>query len=320
MDQLSAMRVFVRVVETGNFTRAAASLNIPKTTVTNLVQGLEAHLSATLLNRTTRRVMVTTDGALYYERALQILSEIDELDGSLSTSRSQPSGRLRVEMAGAFADLVVVPALCDFYMRFPQIRLDIGVGDRLVDYVAENVDCALRGGTPTDGSLIARKVGQIAMRTYVSPSYLARIGMPLHPKDLEAQHFSVGYLNAQSGRVMPMEFQRGEESLEITARYIVSFNDARSYVAAAISGMGVIQSPQFMVREAVERGELVPVLEEWHRDPLPLYVVYPQTRHVSNRVRLFVDWLAKLLQNLDREPRRNDAGKPGNPPLPMAAE
>ncbi|MBB4429992.1 DNA-binding transcriptional LysR family regulator [Rhizobium esperanzae] len=146
MDQLSAMRVFIRVVETGNFTRAADMLATPKATVTNLIQGLEAHLRTKLLNRTTRRVMVTTDGALYYERAAQIISELEELDGSLSNSQSLPSGRLRVEMAGAFADWIVVPALCDFYLRYPDIRIDLGVGDRTVDYLAENVDCALRGG------------------------------------------------------------------------------------------------------------------------------------------------------------------------------
>ncbi|SMC73885.1 LysR family transcriptional regulator [Rhizobium sp. RU36D] len=302
MDQLSAMRAFVRVVETGNFTRAAATLNMPKTTVTNLVQSLERHLRTTLLNRTTRRVMVTTDGALYYERAMQILSELDELDGSLSNSQTQPSGRLRVEMAGAFADLVVIPNICDFYQRYPQIQLDIGVGDRLVDYIAENVDCALRGGTPTDLSLISRKVGELPMQTYASPFYIENFGAPRHPQDLEETHFSVGYLNAQSGRVLPMEFRKGEEEIEIAPRYIVSVNDSRTYVNAALSGIGVIQAPRFMVREAVERGDLVKILPEWDRDPLPLYVVYPQTRHLSNKVRVFVDWLAKQIQMITREP------------------
>lgn len=302
MDQLSAMRVFVRVVETGNFTRAAVTLNLPKTTVTNLVQALEAHLRTKLLNRTTRRVAVTTDGALYYERALQILTELEELDGSLSNSQAQPSGRLRVEMAGAFADHVVIPALCDFAQRYPQIQLDIGVGDRLVDYIAENVDCALRAGTPTDQSLIARKVGELDMRTYVSPIYIRNFGEPQHPSELETEHFSVGYLHAQSGRVLPLEFRRGNEAIDVTARYVVSVNDSRSYVNAAVSGMGVVQSPYFMVREALEKGELVPVLSDWHREPLPLYVVYPQTRHLSNKVRVFVDWLAKLLQKLSRDP------------------
>jgi DNA-binding transcriptional LysR family regulator len=304
MDQLSAMRVFVRVVETGNFTRAAATLDMPKTTVTNMVQSLEAHLRTTLLNRTTRRVMVTTDGALYYERAQQILSELDELDSSLSNSQTQPSGRLRVEMAGAFADLLVMPQLFDFYNRFPQIRLDIGVGDRLVDYIAENVDCALRAGTPTDQSLIARKVGELAMQAYAAPSYIQRFGMPTHPQELADTHFSVGYLNATSGRVMPVDFQNGEERVEINPRYVVSVNDARSYANAAISGLGVIQSPLFMVRDALEKGELVEVMREWNCDALPLYIVYPQTRHLSNKVRVFVDWLAKLFQNLKAEENR----------------
>lgn len=309
MDQLSAMRVFVRVVETGNFTRAAATLNMPKTTVTNLVQSLEGHLRTTLLNRTTRRVMVTTDGALYYERAAQILSELEELDGSLSNSQTQPSGRLRVEMAGAFADMLVIPNLCDFYNRYPQIKLDIGVGDRLVDYIAENVDCALRAGTPSDQSLIARKVGELTMQSCAAPLYIRNFGAPTHPQDLENEHFSVGYLNATAGRVMTMEFQRGEEKVEINPRYIVSVNDARSYVNAAISGMGVAQSPRFMVREAIEKGELVEVLQDWRCETLPLYIVYPQTRHLSNKVRVFVDWLAKLVQNLKVEENRDQIRK-----------
>jgi LysR family transcriptional regulator for bpeEF and oprC len=145
MDQLSAMRAFVRVVETGNFTKASEVLGLSKASMTNLVQNLESHLQTKLLNRTTRRVMVTTDGALYYERALRIIAEVDELDSSLSQSQSTPSGRLRVEMAGVFADSIVIPALDDFNRNFPDIHIDLGVGDRTVDYLAENVDIALRG-------------------------------------------------------------------------------------------------------------------------------------------------------------------------------
>ncbi|CZT36939.1 LysR family transcriptional regulator [Rhizobium sp. 9140] len=298
MDQLSAMRVFIRVVETGNFTRAAATLGMPKTTVTNLVQSLEARLKTTLLNRTTRRVIVTTDGALYYERAIQILSELDELDNSLSNSQSQPSGRLRVEMAGAFADLVVIPALCDFYQRYPQIKLDIGVGDRLVDYVAENVDCALRGGTPTDQSLIARKVGEMSMKACAAPFYLQKFGRPSEPEDLARDHVAVGYLMAQSGRVLDLEFIGDERTIEIIPNYILSVNDARSYVNAAIGGLGIAVAPGFMINGALENGTLVEVLPGWSIEPVPLYIVYPQRRHLSNKVRVFVDWLAKLMQTL----------------------
>ncbi len=311
MDQLSAMRAFVRVVETGNFTRAARTLDMSKTTVTNLIQNLEGHLRAKLLNRTTRRVAVTTEGALYYERATQLIADLDDLDGSISTSQSQPSGRLRVEMAGAFADLIVIPSLCDFYCKYPQITLDIGVGDRLVDYIVENVDCALRAGTPTDQSLIARKVGEISMGTYASPAFIEMFGSPKHPRDLEEKLFAVGYLNAQAGRILPMEFTRGEEYLEITPQYAVSVNDSRSYVAATASGMGIAQAPQFMVREAVANGQLVEVLSDWDRPPLPLYIVYPHTRHLGNKVRVFVDWLVTLLKESNAQDAANRGLKPG---------
>ncbi|PDT14468.1 LysR family transcriptional regulator [Rhizobium sp. J15] len=302
MDQLSAMRVFIRVVETGNFTRAADMLAMPKATVTNLIQGLEAHLRTKLLNRTTRRVMVTTDGALYYERAAQIISELEELDGSLSNSQSLPSGRLRVEMSGAFADEVIVPALCDFYQRYPDIRLDLGVSDRTVDYLAENVDCALRAGTPTDQSLIARRVSEMELITCAAPLYIQKFGMPERPEDLEATHYSVNYFRAQNNRTLPFEFRKGNEMVEITPRYIASVNDSRTYLTAALAGLGVAQIPSFMARAPMARGELLRVLPEWRRDAIPLYVVYPPNRHLSNKVRVFVDWLVKLLT----EARLND--------------
>jgi DNA-binding transcriptional LysR family regulator len=270
-------------------------LAMPKATVTNLIQGLEAHLRTKLLNRTTRRVMVTTDGALYYERAAQIISELEELDGSLSNSQSLPTGRLRVEMAGAFADPIIVPALCDFYQRYPDIRIDLGVSDRPVDYLAENVDCALRAGTPADQSLIARRVSEVTMVTCAAPLYIEKFGVPQRPEELETDHYSVSYFRAQTNRTLPFEFRKDNETLEINPRYIVAVNDSRTYMTAALTGLGVVQAPLFMIREALAKGDLVRVLPEWTRDPLPLYVVYPPNRHLSNKVRVFVDWLVKLL-------------------------
>ena len=295
MDQLSAMRAFLRVVETGNFTRASAALGMPKATVSNLIQNLETHLQTKLLNRTTRRVMVTTDGALYYERANQIVSELDELDGSLTHSRTSPSGRLRVEMSGAFADLIVIPELNDFHERYPDIHIDLGVGDRTVDYLAENVDCALRAGSPGNVSLIARRVGEMDMIACAAPRYLETFGAPSHPSELEAAHHGVNYFLAQTNRVIPFEFEREGETIEINGRYIVSVNDARSYLAAALAGLGVALLPCFMAHDALAKGELVPVLPEWRTGPVPLYVVYPPNRHLSNKVRVFVDWLVPLL-------------------------
>jgi DNA-binding transcriptional LysR family regulator len=295
MDQLSAMRVFLRVVETGSFTGASAALGMPKATVSNLIQNLETHLQTKLLNRTTRRVMVTTDGALYYERANQIVTEIDELDGSLSHSRMSPSGRLRVEMSGAFADLLIIPELNDFHEKYPDIKVDLGVGDRTVDYLAENVDCALRAGSPGNASLIARRVGEMGLVACAAPAYIDRFGLPAHPSDLEAAHHCVNYFLAQINRIMPFEFTRDGETLEINSRYILSVNDARSYLAAALSGLGVAPLACFMAREPIARGQLVPVLTDWHIEPVPLYIVYPPNRHLSNKVRVFVDWVVRLL-------------------------
>lgn len=295
MDQLSAMRAFIRVVETGNFTRASEALGIPKATVTNLIQNLEGHLRTKLLNRTTRRVMVTTDGALYYERALRIVTEVDELDSSLSNSQNSPSGRIRVEMAGAFADLLVIPALDDFHRRFPDIRIDLGVGDRTVDYLAENVDCALRGGMPADQSLVARRVAEVAMIACAAPRYIEAHGVPQHPSELEKNHHCVNYFLAQNNRPMSFGFEKDGERVEINGRYIVAVNDARSYVTAALEGLGVAQLARFMARDALASGQLVEVLPGWHCDPIPLYIVYPPNRHLSNKVRIFVDWLVRLL-------------------------
>ena len=309
MDQLSAMRAFLRVVETGNFTRASAALGMPKATVSNLIQNLETHLQTKLLNRTTRRVMVTTDGALYYERAIQIVAEIDELDGSLSHSHASPRGRLRVEMAGAFADLLVIPRLGDFHEKYPDIHIDLGVGDRTVDYLAENVDCALRGGAPGDQSLIARRIAEIDVLACAAPSYLAAVGAPEHPSDLGGAHHCVNYFLAQANRIMPFEFEKDGEKVEVNSRYIVSVNDARSYLSAALSGLGVAPLPRFMATEALASGALVPVLPGWRSEPIPLYIVYPPNRHLSNKVRVFVDWLVRLLADAELGAPARGAGR-----------
>ncbi|MEI2387384.1 LysR family transcriptional regulator [Breoghania sp. JC706] len=300
MDQLSAMRAFLRVVETGNFSRASEALRIPRATVTNLIQSLEAHLQTKLLNRTTRRVIVTTDGALYYERAARIVAEVDELDSTLAHAQANPSGRLRVEMSGALADWIVIPALCDFAMKYPEISIDLGVGDRTVDYLVENVDCALRGGTPGDQSLIARRVAEVKMITCAARPYLERFGQPAHPRDLETGHWCVRYFSAQTGECYPLTFRKGDEELEIDGRSRFSVNDGRSYVTAALIGHGIAQIPRFMAAEEFARGDLVPVLSEWNTESLPLYIVYPPNRHLSNKVRVFVDWLVKLLADLEQ--------------------
>lgn len=295
MDQIQAMRVFVRVVEAGTFTKAAASLDLPKASVTKQVQALEARLRVKLLNRTTRRVTVTPDGAAYYERSARLLNDFDDIEASMTNAQANPRGRLRLDIGTSVARLLVIPALASFYERFPDIQLDLGVSDRPVDLIGDNVDCVIRAGELTEQSLVARRIGSIALWTVASPEYLRRQGVPLHPHDLEnGSHYTVNYFSARTGRLFGHEFSKNGENIELPGRYKVSVNDSNAHMASVLAGLGISQSPSFMVAPYLESGELVRVLTDWTRPPLPVYVVYPPNRHLSAKVRAFVDWAVDL--------------------------
>lgn len=307
MDQLAAMRAFSRVVEAGNFTRAAELLGVPKPTLSKLIQGLEAHLRTKLLNRTTRRVTVTADGAAYYDRAVRILADLDELDSTMTLSQASPKGRLRIDISASLALLILIPALPRFHARYPDIQIDLGVTDRPVDLVGENVDCVVRAGEITDQSLIARRIAEFSFVLCAAPSYLARHGAPHHPSELERDHFIVGYFSSSTARPFPFILSRGDERLEIDGRTIVAVNDGNAYQAAGVAGLGIMASPHFMVERHVAAGTLVPVLAEWSMPPVPLYVVYPPNRHLSAKLRIFVDWVAELFAaNLQRHTEPSD--------------
>jgi DNA-binding transcriptional LysR family regulator len=294
MDQLAAMRAFSRVVEVGTFTRAAELLGMPKPTLSKLIQGLEAHLRTKLLNRTTRRVTVTADGAAYYDRVVRILADLDELDSNMTLSQASPKGRLRIDISASLALLILIPALPQFHARYPDIQIDLGVTDRPVDLVGENVDCVVRAGEITDQSLIARRIGEFGFVFCAAPSYLAQHGMPKHPAELEGNHFMVGYFSSSTGRPFPLLVSRGDEQLEIEGRTIIAVNDGNAYLAAGLAGLGVMALPHFMVQQHLDAGALVPVLSEWSIAPVPLYIVYPPNRHLSTKLRIFVDWVAEL--------------------------
>ncbi len=294
MDQIVAMRAFVRVVEAGSFTRAADLLDMPKPTVTKLIQQLEAHLRTKLLNRTTRRVGVTPDGAAYYERALTLLSDLVELDGSMTRSQSNPAGRLRVDVPSSLALFALIPALPDFHARYPDIRLDLGVSDRPVDLVAENVDCALRGGDLVDPSLIARRIGEVKLVLCAAPSYIAAHGMPAHPDELADGHKVVGYFSARTGRRVAFDVARGEESYELDLPYAMATNDSTAYLAAGLAGRGSAQAIEPTIQPYLDSGALVRVMPEWTSAPIIMHVVYAPNRHLSSRLRVFVDWVAEL--------------------------
>lgn len=293
-DQLAAIRAFTRVVEAGTFTRASDSLALPKATLTKLIQSLEAHLRTRLLNRTTRRVTVTPDGAAYYERAVRLLAEIDELDSSMTLSQASPKGRLRIDVSAPLALLVIIPALPNFHARYPDIQIDIGVTDRPVDLIAENVDCVVRGGEITDQSLIARRVAELSFITCAAPSYLERYGEPQTPSELENNQYVVSYFSPDSGQRWPMTFVSNGATLEVAGRYIAAFNDGNAYVAAGVAGLGVIQAPLFMVQQHIAGGSLRPILNGWTGEAMPLHVVYPPNRHLSTKLRILVDWIVEI--------------------------
>jgi LysR family transcriptional regulator, regulator for bpeEF and oprC len=293
------MRAFVRVVEAGTFTRASSLLDMPKPTITKLIQALEAHLQTKLLHRTTRRVTVTPDGAAYYERVVRLLADLDDLDGSMALSQATPKGRLRIDVSASLALLVIIPALPDFHARYPDIQIDLGVTDRLVDLIGENVDCVVRGGELTDQSLIARRIGELDFVACAAPSYLERYGEPRHPTDFENSHYVVAYFQAGSGRTFPLSFALNGERYDVSGRYIVSVNDSNAYVGAALAGLGAIQAPTFMVQHHIATGALRRVLDGWTTDRMPLHVVYPPNAHLSNKLRVFVDWVADLFASHD---------------------
>jgi len=296
MDRIQAMQVFARVVETGSFTRAAESLRLPKGSVTKMVQQLEARLKVRLLHRTTRRVTVTADGAAYYERTARLLNDLDDIEASLSNAQAKPSGRLRVDVGTSIARLVVIPALPQFYQRYPDIQIDLGVTDRPVDLISDNVDCVIRGGELLEQSLVARRVGNMRLVTVASPEYLRERGEPADPSHLERDgHTTVNYFSARTGRPYPLLFQQGEaEPMEVWGRYRVALNEANAHMAAVLAGLGVSQVACFGAAEHLRRGELVEVLKDWSRPPIPLHIVYPPNRHLSAKVRAFVEWVVDL--------------------------
>lgn len=294
MDQIQTMRVFARVVEAGSFTKAAVSLELPKGTVTRLVQHLEGRLKVKLLNRTTRRVTVTPDGAAYYERTTRLLNDLDDIEASMANAQANPSGRLRVDVGASVARQIVIPALPGFYERYPDIQLDLGVSDRPVDLISDNVDCVIRGGELLEQSLVARRIANIELVTVASPDYLKRHGVPQHPSDLERGHTTVGFFSARTGRFHPEIFEKDGESIELLGTYKLSVNDSNAHTTALLAGLGVSQTASFAAAPYLASGELVRVLPEWSRPRLPVHVVYPPNRHLSAKTRAFVNWVAEL--------------------------
>lgn len=294
MDQLDGMRMFVRVAELESFSRCAEQLGIPKATLSAAIRRLEEHMGTRLLQRTTRRVQLTTDGQLCYARCRDLLADMEEFDG-LFRQAGQIAGQLRVDMPSRMARHLVIPALPTFLAAHPDLQLMLSSTDRRVDLVREGFDCVVRVGALEPSSLVARPLGHYRQINCASAGYLAVHGVPQSLADL-ARHRLVHYGSGQ-GRGEPGFEYLGEDGRPATLPMGASLtvNDSESYLAAARAGLGIIQMPRVGVEALLASGELVSILPAWQAPPLPIHALYAHRRQLAPRVQTFIHWLGALL-------------------------
>ncbi|GBR04002.1 LysR family transcriptional regulator [Acetobacter oeni] len=294
MDRIDLFRIFVRVVETGGFSRAAASLNMPRSSVSTAIQELESRLGTRLLARTTRSVAATPDGRAFYDHATRLIADIEDTESLFRRDRTSPRGTLRVDMPGRIGRLIVAPALPAFLSHYPEIDIELGVTDRTVNLIEDGVDCVVRVGPLQDSTLIARKIGMLDLINVASPTYLSGHGVPATPQDL-AHHQAVRYVSPSNGRIEDWEWSEGGRlhTLQMSGRVTVS--SAEALIACTLAGLGLIQIPAFDVATYLDTGTLVEVLPAYRADPVAMTLLYPHRRHLSPRLQVFADWLSVLL-------------------------
>ncbi|MDY7560465.1 LysR family transcriptional regulator [Pseudomonas sp. 10B1] len=289
MNQLLAMRAFVRVIETGSFSRASEHLALPRSTVSKLITDLEKHLGIRLIQRTTRALTPTSDGLDYHRHALRIVAELDEVDSAVRGRKLKAHGHLRVDAPASFANCLLIPALVDFHREYPDITIALGISDRAVNLVGEGVDCVIRAGKPEDMTMISRKITALEYITCAAPSYLKRMGTPLSPDDLQKNHLRAGYFFT-SNTLEPLIFQRGTSRYEV-GNCAFTTNEGNGLKEMLLAGMGVGQHFQAIVQHYIDEGRLVPLLQDWSRPAMPLQIMYPPNRHQNARLKVFIDWV-----------------------------
>lgn len=296
MDKLGQYRVFVQVAEMGSFIKAAHALELPRASVSAAIQQLESAMGTRLLHRTTRQVRLTADGLQLLERVRLFLCDAEDIDQLFHASQRKISGRLNVDVPSRIARRLIAPALPGFLRRYPRLQLALGSTDRAIDLVHEGVDCAVRIGAVHDSSLVARPLGHIALVNCASPGYLHEYGAPAKPDDLTRGHWSVGYASPSTGRELPWDYvvSDTERLVAVPSRVIV--NNAESYIACCVSGMGLIQIPRFDVQHLLDRGELVEVMPEFRAASMQVSLVYPNRRQRSRRLTVFQEWFEALMR------------------------
>jgi LysR family transcriptional regulator for bpeEF and oprC len=294
LDRIDLFRTFVRVVECASFTRAADMLGMPRSSVSAAIQDLEGRVGARLLHRTTRRVTPTQDGVAFYDRCLRLIADVEEAEGLFRQTSVGPSGMLRIDVPGRIGRLIIAPALPDFFARYPDIEIGLGVTDRAVNLVEDSIDCVLRVGPLADSGMIARSIGELPLINVASPDYLAQHGIPAQPADLDA-HRAVRYASPSSGRVEDWEWIEDGTMKTRAMSGSVTVNSAEAYIACCLAGLGLIQIPAYDVKAHIEARELIEVMPDHRAEPMPMTLLYPHRQHVSRRLQVFADWLADLL-------------------------
>jgi LysR family transcriptional regulator for bpeEF and oprC len=295
MDRLQAMLVFTRVVESGSFSKAAETLDLSRPSVTVIIQNLESYLKIRLLQRSTRRLNLTPDGQLFYERCGRVLADVGEMEDSLTQRAQGPVGRLRVETPASLGKIIIIPAIENFRIRYPGIELSVGFGEKSTDLIHDGVDCVLRLGALIDSNLVAKKVGSLRLITVAAPAYLQQFGMP-STLNILRKHTGVRYLQSGALRNPDLTFRVDGQTIDVNLRSSISINDAEGYLACGLSGLGLIQSPHFMAMPYLKTGKLIEIFPQWEPMPTPISAVYVKTPHPSHTVRAFVDWVSEVFE------------------------
>ena len=295
MNQLEAMQIFVRVAELASYTRAAESLSMPKASMSTAVQQLESEFGTQLLHRTTRKVQMTLDGRACYERCKDLLADMDELRSMFQQGPQALRGRLRVDMPTGVARTTIIPRLPEFLSQHPLLEIELSCTDRKVDLVREGFDCVMRVGSLDDSSLIARPLGAFAIANCASPEYVRTHGMPETVDDLP-NHRLIHYVGTFGAKSMGFEYHDGAGYRTVDMPGPVTVNSAEAYQEACLAGLGIIQAPAPGVRYLIEQGLLVEVAPRLRAEPMPVSLLYVQRRNLSQRVQVFMSWLAELMR------------------------
>ncbi|GGD18567.1 transcriptional regulator [Franconibacter daqui] len=303
MDKLESMKVYVSVVDTQSFARAAEVLGLPRSTVSRVIKELESWLGIQLLQRTTRKLSVTADGRTYYEECRRILTDIATMESSFPGLSSQPKGRFKVGMPQSLARHCFIPRLQSFLRQYPELELMLCSSDNVEDIIQEGYDCVIRTGRIEDSTtLVARPLANFKWAVLASPNYLDAHGKPETLDELE-RHRAVGYLNHRTGRTTEWFFTLEEGDRAIRMKETLVVDDTDAYIQAGIAGIGLIRAASYLVAPYLKSGELVACLDNYAFD-LPLSLVYPQTRYLPPAVRAFYDWSRTVLnQSVTHEVR-----------------